>query len=74
MGDAGGYSTGPVRLVLTPTARNYGVYDDQGNLQDTRSKESSSAQLGRFLAGAAAMYGAGSLLNGGMLGLVVAPF
>ena len=48
----------------------HGVYDAQGNLQDTRSKESSSAQLGGFLAGAAAMYGAGSLLNGGMLGSV----
>lgn len=47
----------------------YGVYDPKtGKLLDTRSKESSSAQLGRFLAGAAAMYGAGSLINGGMLG------
>ena len=69
-GDAGGYTTGPFdwRYDTYSDPNTYGVYDDQGQLQDTRSKESSSAQLGRFLAGAAAMYGAGSLLNGGMLG------
>lgn len=68
-GESGGYST-PVQQWFYDVSQpdNYGVYDAQGNLQDTRSKESSSAQLGRFLAGAAAMYGAGSLLNGGMLG------
>lgn len=68
-GMSGGYST-PVQQWFYDVSQpdNYGVYDAQGNLQDTRSKESSSAQLGRFLAGAAAMYGAGSLLNGGMLG------
>lgn len=47
----------------------YGVYDQSGKLLDDRSKESSSAQLYRFLAGAAAMYGAGSLVNGGFLGM-----
>jgi len=51
----------------------YDVYDTSGNKLDTRSKESSSAQLGRFLAGAATLYGAGSLLNGGLLGFGGAP-
>lgn len=70
-GDAGGYTTGPFdwRYDTYSDPNTYGVYDDQGNLQDTRSKESSSAQLGRFVAGAGAMYGLGSLLNGGMLGM-----
>lgn len=69
-GDAGGYTTGPFdwRYDTYSDPNTYGVYDDQGQLQDTRSKESSSAQLGRFLAGAAAMYGLGSLYAGGPLG------
>ena len=69
-GESGGAS-GPMQTNfydISSDPNTYGVYDAAGTLQDTRSKESSSAQLGRFLAGAAAMYGAGSLINGGMLG------
>lgn len=47
----------------------YGVYDSTGKFLGDESKESSSAQLGRFVAGAAAMYGLGSALGGGFPGL-----
>ena len=69
-GDAGGYTTGPFdwHVDTYSDPNRYAIYDDSGKFVADESKESSSAQLGRFLAGAAAMYGAGSLLNGGMLG------
>ena len=69
-GDAGGYTTGPFdwHLDTYSDPNRYAMYDDSGKFVADASKESSSAQLGRFLAGAAAMYGAGSLINGGMLG------
>lgn len=70
-GDAGGAS-GPFVTHYYDGASDpnlYGVYDDQGNFLDQRTKEGPNAGLIKFLQGAAALYGAGSLINGGLLGL-----